>query len=245
MFSIYFIDVNKRFIEEIKKKFQDLPLIHSFVDMVERVGEPGMAFVSPANSLGFMDAGIDAVYSRNKFPGIDQVVKKSIVSLNYRTKLGRYYLPVGSALVTKVKGEQFLVTAPTMLLPQAVEKTRNAYYAFFATLQAVQKYNLAYDFPIKKIVCNGLCCGFGAMEPEQSVLQIFSAYCHFLYQYTFTRDALPHVPWVYFANPCLADQPKYYENLEFINFKPSDMIKRERTDIDKDKPKKKKKSKHA
>jgi O-acetyl-ADP-ribose deacetylase (regulator of RNase III) len=36
------------------------------------------AFVSPANSIGFMDGGIDYVYSRDMFVGVEKAVKGKI-----------------------------------------------------------------------------------------------------------------------------------------------------------------------
>src|SRR5689334_15250017 len=56
-------------------------------------------FVSPANSLGFMDGGIDLAYSRIMFPGIELKVKNRINELGKVNLLGRKYLPIGSAII--------------------------------------------------------------------------------------------------------------------------------------------------
>lgn len=48
----------------------------------------GMALVSPANSLGFMDGGIDYVLSRQILPGIERKVKHAISRVGKVTKLG-------------------------------------------------------------------------------------------------------------------------------------------------------------
>jgi O-acetyl-ADP-ribose deacetylase (regulator of RNase III) len=93
-------------------------------------------FVSPANSLLFMDGGIDLAYSR-MFKGIQQQVQSQInrdpqipTSL-----LGRKYLPVGGALLSRISNEYSLIAAPTMLLPQNIKDATNAYHAMKAILK--------------------------------------------------------------------------------------------------------------
>ena len=58
-------------------------------------------YVSPANSLCFMDGGIDRALSRAVFPGIEAKVKAAVRWLDRRSLLGRAYLPVGSALIVE------------------------------------------------------------------------------------------------------------------------------------------------
>ena len=72
---------------------------------IQDVKRKGAAFVSPANSLGFMDGGVDYTLSREMFPGCEKEVKKKIWELaaqdpegGHKTLLGRPYLRVGSAL---------------------------------------------------------------------------------------------------------------------------------------------------
>ena len=47
----------------------------AWTDVRDVPAGPGTAFVSPANSLGFMDGGIDFVLSRFMFPGVEASVK--------------------------------------------------------------------------------------------------------------------------------------------------------------------------
>ena len=56
-------------------------------------------YVSPANSLCFMDGGIDYSLSRIIFPGIEMKVKDRVKALKKMTLLGRYYLPIGSSII--------------------------------------------------------------------------------------------------------------------------------------------------
>ena len=71
-------------------------------------------FVSPANSLGYMDGGIDKAYM-GMFENIQQKVQKRIawLSKTYRksSKLGRPYLPIGSSFRVPVEDGDFLISA--------------------------------------------------------------------------------------------------------------------------------------
>src|SRR5207249_1760867 len=86
--------------------------------------------VSPANSYGFMDGGIDAAY-RVFFGGqIERTVQDAI------KQRPEGHLPVGSSLVVRTGHARvpFLIVAPTMVMPEAVE-SRNCYRAMRAVLR--------------------------------------------------------------------------------------------------------------
>lgn len=133
------------------------------------------AFVSPANCLGFMDGGIDYVYSRKMFPGCEKQVKQKILSLGFKTLLGRPYLPIGSAFCVSVSESTSLICAPTMFLPHDVSSTRNAYLSFLAALLVFQK-TAVYE----TLVVTSLCCGYGKMSEVESAKQMRQAYDDFL-----------------------------------------------------------------
>jgi len=90
-------------------------------------------YVSPANSLCFMDGGIDYALSRIVFPKIETEVKEIVKDLGIISIVGKPYLPIGSSIILN-KGDKALVISPTMLLPQDVSTTKNAYYATMAVL---------------------------------------------------------------------------------------------------------------
>lgn len=132
------------------------------------------AYVSPANSYGIMDGGIDAALSV-RFPE---------VALNVRAAIGQLggKLPVGQALVVETGDAEvpYMVCAPTMELPSRVGHTSNAYQAMRALLNAVERFNGARDSScedlIQSIAVPGLCTGVGDMEPEIAALQMARAY---------------------------------------------------------------------
>jgi O-acetyl-ADP-ribose deacetylase (regulator of RNase III) len=157
---------------------------------IKKVSQKGAAFVSPANSLGIMDGGIDLVLSRDMFPGCEERIQSMIRCLGDRPYIRetsaitgqiRYkpLLRVGSAMWLPVGPEIALIVAPTMIIPHDVADTQNAYWAFIAALVAMDRIEKASDGTIHTLVCTSLCCGVGRMDPEQSAIQMRRAWDDF------------------------------------------------------------------
>ncbi|AEF86163.1 appr-1-p processing domain protein [Treponema primitia ZAS-2] len=130
------------------------------------------AIVSPANSFGFMDGGIDLVYSHYFGWDLQKKLQKTIQKDYYGE------LPVGSALVIKTKNKdvKYLISAPTMRLPEDVSKTINAYLAFRAALIEINKFNKDNENTIKKVLCPGLGTLTGLISPMSCATQMKKAY---------------------------------------------------------------------
>jgi len=197
----------------------------------EHQNEKGLCYVSPANSLGFMDGGIDKVYSEQIFPKIDKEVKYCIRNLKHHNLVGQAYLPIGSAAVIK-RQDQFMISAPTMWLPQNVNQTKNAKNAFLAVLNATFLWNkIRSSTPIKHIVCSGLCTGYGKMTGQESASQIFEAFQEFNLKQSYHLQPYHH-QWfqefsIYFQEPpeSIVEQPLYYENSQWKMIKPMEIIR--------------------
>ena len=192
-FELLFVDRDKLFIDDIRHKFRGVPEARCLVADIASVPRKNTGFVSPANSLGFMDGGVDYAYSRRMFPGVERAVRAKISSLGLRTALGRPYLPVGSAVVVPVKAEEddvhetaCLVAAPTMFLPHDVSGTRNAYHAFMAALCAFDRYRSSGPRStygrryIRTLVCPAMCTGWGQMSVWDAAQQMRQAYDDFV-----------------------------------------------------------------
>lgn len=95
------------------------------------------ALVSPANSFGFMDGGIDLVFSEQCGWDLQARVQERI----RRDFHGE--LLVGQAFVVPTLDAvwRHLICAPTMRVPADVSGTPNAFLAFRAALLAVQAHN--------------------------------------------------------------------------------------------------------
>jgi O-acetyl-ADP-ribose deacetylase (regulator of RNase III) len=185
--------------------------LRPWTDVKDIAMERGMAFVSPANSLGFMDGGIDFVLSRVMFPGIEASVKAAYRAAGHVTLLGRPYLPIGQAvaLPTQVPGVS-LISAPTMWLPQNVRDTRNAYHAMHAILRAARA-----EGTINHIVLCGLCTGCGMMSPDTALAQMRAAHEDFC--------AKPDGPPRFSPRDIVEEQPRYYQNSEWKHIDPRDI----------------------
>jgi O-acetyl-ADP-ribose deacetylase (regulator of RNase III) len=158
--------------------------------------EPTDAIVSPANSFGFMDGGIDGYYSY-RWPRVQEELQKFLANHHYGE------LPVGNAVIIPIphgdentilpgpwkrqEGQpdfKWLISAPTMRIPMDITGTVNAYLAFRAALIALLKHNEANDLEperqITSILCPGLGTAIGKLEPKVAALQMHMAYKHIL-----------------------------------------------------------------
>lgn len=130
------------------------------------------AVISPANSFGFMDGGIDLIYTGRFGWELQDRLRKQI----RQEHAGE--LPVGQALVIETYDEQipYLVSAPTMRVPSDVSASVNAYLAFRAALRTIQAHNRAHPGAIRSVLCPGLCTAIGRMPGERSARQMAAAY---------------------------------------------------------------------
>lgn len=122
------------------------------------------AIVSPANSYGYMDGGIDLQY-RNFFGlKIQRKVQEAI-----KEKSGGR-LPVGEALIVPTCHHKIprLIVAPTMETPRNISKTNNVYLAMKAVLEKTLLYNERNknysQRRIREILVPSLGTGVGRME---------------------------------------------------------------------------------
>lgn len=120
------------------------------------------AIVSPANSWGCMDGGIDRAYCRHFPPGLEVRVREAIK----RERRGS--LSIGDALAIKTGDIKIpnLICAPTMQEPSDVAQTQNAMHAFSAALRVAEVSGFT------SILCPGLCTGIGGMDPENAAYQM-------------------------------------------------------------------------
>lgn len=124
------------------------------------------AVVSPANSFGFMDGGIDMLYTR-VFGWIIQEKLQRIIKNDYDGEL-----LVGQAVLiaTDDPSVPFLISAPTMRVPSPLPKTTvNPYLAAKAALRC------AINNGISSIAFPGLGTGVGNISPDQCALQVRAA----------------------------------------------------------------------
>ena len=81
------------------------------------------AVVSPANSFGFMDGGIDALYMDYFDPDIQLRVRRQI----YDEHAGELLVGAADVVETGHNKIPFLIAAPTLRVPMVLRDSPNAY----------------------------------------------------------------------------------------------------------------------
>jgi O-acetyl-ADP-ribose deacetylase (regulator of RNase III) len=130
------------------------------------------AVVSPANSFGYMDGGIDLVYL-HRFGWELQTRLQTHLRDEHDGEL-----PVGQATIIETFDATIplLVSAPTMRIPMNVSGTVNAYLAFRAAIRTVKLRNREAPGTIRRVLCPGLCTAVGRMPPDLCARQMAAAY---------------------------------------------------------------------
>ena len=114
------------------------------------------ALVSPSNSYGFMDGGIDAAYSA-RFPGIQERVQTTI-----RDRFGGELL-VGQALslATGDAAHPLLIVAPTMRVPMTILNPIDVRLATRAAIRCA-----LWHSPSPSVAFPGMGTGSGNVRPD-------------------------------------------------------------------------------
>ncbi len=152
--------------------FADVPGVEVSHGDIFGDGVTADAIVSPANSFGYMDGGIDAVYL-GRFGDDLQDRLQALLRSEFDGEL-----PVGQAVIIETgdTGIPHLVAAPTMRVPEDVRGTVNAYLAFRAVIRAVGEHNSSGRPPIRSVLCPGLATAIGKMPVDVAAQQMLLAY---------------------------------------------------------------------
>ncbi len=127
------------------------------------------AVVSPANSFGFMDGGLDYALSERFGWELEKRLQKMIKAL----PMGELLIGQALLLETGDKTIPFLISAPTMRIPTNfnIDTSVNAYLAMKAILITAKN-----GERVQSVAIPGLCTGVGQMPPIISAKQMFQAY---------------------------------------------------------------------
>jgi len=168
--KIHFVSQDKN-LPFYMEKFFNLPNI-TFEAKNIMDCEAADCIVSPGNSYGQMDGGIDAVLSNILSNDIGKKVRKQIAQYYCGEK------PIGTCLIVETDNPKFpyLAHSPTMVIPKNVDGTLNAYYAFKALLSSVLVHNLSEKRKIKSILTTTFCTGCGDMPLKKSIKQMRYAF---------------------------------------------------------------------
>jgi O-acetyl-ADP-ribose deacetylase (regulator of RNase III) len=168
-----FVDIQPDLINELHTQFQPFPNFEYINDFFQGVEEFD-CMVSPANSFGLMDGGIDKAISQ--FFGWD-------LQLRVQERILKEFngiQPVGTSIIvpTNNPDHPWLAHTPTMETPKIVKDTDNAYRAFAGLLNALTAFNGNNSNPIKTVLCPGLGTAVGCMPFKRAAVQMALAYEH-------------------------------------------------------------------
>lgn len=143
------------------------------------------AVVSPANSFGFMDGGIDHVYSHHFGWHVQDRLKQIIKDRHH----GELLVGVAEVVDTDNSRIPFLIAAPTMRVPMILEDSVNPYLAARAVLLLIKHGSFpsgllageSISDGIKSVAFPGLGTGVGRVGPNTCALQVRAAVEQFLH----------------------------------------------------------------
>ena len=159
------VDINKELVESWIREFRgysEVSCVHGSI-----FEESADAIISPANSFGIMDGGIDGKLRDFFGMRVEERVRRRISEEHGGE------LPVGSSILVPTDHKQFryLISAPTMRVPEDVSSTLNAYLA----MRAIILQCLGHD-DIRTAVIPGLCALSGRMPLPVVARQMRVAY---------------------------------------------------------------------
>ncbi|MFF5208507.1 macro domain-containing protein [Streptosporangium sp. NPDC000396] len=167
-------DVNAEVVESWRAAFADTPEIEIHKGSI--LDQHVDAWVSPTNSRGRMDGGVDAVIKRHLGAGIQLRVQRAI-----RDQFGGS-LPVGSAVCVPsgAVNPKFLISTPTMVQSvQNVSETLNVALACAAAFQAVHVQNEKEPGSVESVALVGMGAATGGVPPRVCANLMWTGYTLF------------------------------------------------------------------
>src|SRR6266481_6302505 len=162
---LHLVDQNDELVAAWKKAFNPFPEVTVQHGDLLVVAEH--CVVSPANSYGYMDGGIDAAYRAFFGAQIERKVQDAV------TSRPEGHLPVGASLVVRTGNARipFMIVAPTMTMPEEVT-SRSCYRAMTAILRTASHHpEISTD-----VFCPGLATGIGMVPPANAAAMMAEAY---------------------------------------------------------------------
>ncbi|MER5423464.1 macro domain-containing protein [Streptosporangium roseum] len=174
LLKVVLVDVNAKVVQAGRAAFADTPEveIHKGSILTRHVD----AWVSPTNSRGRMDGGVDAAIKRHLGAGIQLRVQRAI-----RDRFGGS-LPVGSAVCVPsgATNPKFLISTPTMVESvQDVSETLNVALACAAAFQAIHMQNEKEPGSIESVALVGMGAATGGVPPRVCANLMWTGYTLF------------------------------------------------------------------
>lgn len=169
--KLILVDVNKEIYNQFKEQFADLEQIEIHHKPFQEL-EAFDCIVSPANSFGLMNGGLDKYLVEFFGKELEERVQQYIFE-NYAGEQ-----PIGSSFIieTNHPDHPFLAHTPTMRVPMNISGTDHPYAAMKAMLLAIKRHNQVSEQKIRTVVCSGLGTMIGGFPASLAVAQMRLAY---------------------------------------------------------------------
>jgi O-acetyl-ADP-ribose deacetylase (regulator of RNase III) len=172
--TFHLCDINKDIVDEWESQFEGINNFKFYCSDIFKcpVSDKNInAIVSPANSFGDLQGGIDLVYYNYFGHNLEERLQKTIMEEKYGE------LIIGDSIMLSMNGiYNYFISAPTMKVPMIVSKSNNAYLAFRAVLIKLIEFNKISDNPITDVICPGLGTSIGKISAENCAKQMLDAY---------------------------------------------------------------------
>lgn len=189
--KIILYDKNEKLIEMWKYYFNDYPEVTiKNIDFNDIKFKNNDYIVSPGNSFGIMDGGLDELIIKKFGKDVMFCIQSHIMN-QYNS-----FQPVGTSFVysfEKNGKELGIIHSPTMVHPDDVSTTSNAYLSFNSILTIVSHLN---EWSTNNIYVTGLCTGVGRMSERECAKQMYTAYKHYVEKPVYVGD----IDWGYAFN---------------------------------------------
>jgi O-acetyl-ADP-ribose deacetylase (regulator of RNase III) len=159
--KVVLVDVNPQMVAAWRATFEENPEVE--IIQSSMLEQPVSAWVSPTNSVGSMDGGLDAVIKKHLGQSIETAVQMEIARL-YHGKM-----PVGHAtcVLTGRHQPRYLISTPTMTQSsEDISDTMNVALACMAAFQAVHIQNAKEPGSIRSVALPGLGANTGKVPVE-------------------------------------------------------------------------------
>lgn len=172
--TFHLCDINKEIVDAWEVYFgqnNNFKFYHGDIFSVPMSKFDNNAIVSPANSFGDLQGGIDLAYYNYFGSQLEQRLQNAIIEEKYGE------LIVGDAIMIKMNSiYSYFISAPTMRVPMDVKDSVNAYLAFRAVLIKLIEFNKNNNDSITHVVCPGLATSIGKLSANNCAKQMYDAY---------------------------------------------------------------------
>ncbi|MCC7450544.1 MAG: macro domain-containing protein [Anaerolineae bacterium] len=178
--KVVLADLNKALIDEWVSTFKNVDDVSVYHGSIFDVACD--AIVSPANSYGYMDGGLDLAISEYLGWHVQARLQERIKTYHH----GELLVGLADIIPTDHPQTPYLISAPTMRVPMVLCRTSsNPYLAMRAVLLLIKFGTLADGSPVKDVVQTvavpGLGTGVGEVPPSICANQMFQAINDFMY----------------------------------------------------------------